>query len=59
VDNLENIIRLFLRQSNYEMPLPEVDNEFTNRAAYQEGRFTSDVDMSIYQCPSEDNDTGG
>lgn len=59
IDNLENIIRLFLRQSNYEMPLPEVDNEFTNRAAYQEGRFTSDVDLSIYQCPSEDNDTGG
>ncbi len=58
VDNLENIIRLFLRQSNYEMPLPEVDNEFTNRAAYQEGRFTSNVDLSIYQCPSEDNDTG-
>lgn len=58
VDNLENIIRLFLRQSDYEMPLPEIDNEFTARPAYQEGRFTSDVDLSIYQCPSDDNDTG-
>lgn len=59
VDSLENIIRLFLRQSDYEMPLPEVDDEFTARPAYQEGRFTSNVDLSIYQCPSEDKDTGG
>lgn len=48
VDTLENIIRLFLKQSNYEMPLPEIDEAFTNRQAYLEGRFTDDVDLSVY-----------
>jgi len=53
VDTLENIIRLLLKQSNYEMPLPEIDDEFTSRPAYLEGRFTPDVDLSIYN-----NDNG-
>jgi transposase len=53
-DILENIIRLLLQQSNYNMPLPEIDDEFTSRAAYIEGRFTSEVDLSIYACPSDD-----
>ena len=53
VDILENIIRLLLKQSNYEMPLPEIDDEFTSRPAYLEGRFTPDVDLSIYN-----NDNG-
>jgi len=56
VDTLENIIRLLLRQSNYEMPLPEVDGAFTNRPEYIEGRLTPDVDLSAYVCPSEHND---
>jgi hypothetical protein len=49
VDTIENIIRLLLRQSNYEMPLPEIDEAFTNRAAYLEGRFADEVDLSIYK----------
>ena len=49
VDTIENIIRLLLRQSNYEMPLPEINNEFTNRPAYLEGRFADEVDLSIYK----------
>jgi transposase len=49
VETIENIIRLLLRQSNYEMPLPEIDGEFTNRPAYLEGRFADEVDLSIYK----------
>ncbi|MGB9498795.1 MAG: helix-turn-helix domain-containing protein [Dissulfuribacterales bacterium] len=49
VDTIENIIRLLLRQANYVMPLPQIDEEFTNRPAYLEGRFTDEVDLSIYE----------
>ncbi|MCD4721728.1 MAG: helix-turn-helix domain-containing protein [Desulfobacula sp.] len=49
MDTIENIIRLLLRQSVYEMPLPEIDGEFTNRSAYLEGRFADEVDLSIYE----------
>ncbi len=48
VDTLENIIQLLLRQSNYKMPWPEIDNDFTNRPAYLEGRFADEADLSIY-----------
>jgi hypothetical protein len=49
MDTIENIIRLFLKQSNYAMPLPEINEAFINRPAYLEGRFTDDVDLSIYK----------
>ena len=49
IETIENIIRLLLRQSNYEMPLPEIDAKFTNRPAYLEGRFADEVDLSIYE----------
>lgn len=48
VDTIENIIRLLMRNSNYELPLPEVNHDFTNRPAYLEGRFTDEVDLSVY-----------
>jgi transposase len=49
VETIENIIQLLLRQSNYEMPLPEIDEAFTDRPAYLEGRFADEVDLSIYK----------
>ena len=49
VDTIENIIRLLLRQSNYEMPLPEINEEFTKRPAYLESRFADEADLSIYK----------
>ena len=49
VETIENIIRLLLRQSNYQMPLPAIDEDFTNRPAYLEGRFADEVDLSIYK----------
>lgn len=57
---LENIIRLLLRQSNYDMPLPQTENTFTNRPAYIEGQFTTDPDLSVYKKSSDgNNDTEG
>ncbi|MCD4723056.1 MAG: helix-turn-helix domain-containing protein [Desulfobacula sp.] len=49
VDTIENIIRLLLKQSNYEMPLPEINEEFTKRPAYLESRFADEADLSIYK----------
>jgi len=48
VDTIENIIRLLLRHTKYEMPLPEINEEFRSRPAYREGRFADEVDLSIY-----------
>jgi len=31
------------------MPSPEIDETFTNRPAYIEGRFADEVDLSIYK----------
>jgi hypothetical protein len=49
VDTIENIISLLLKQSNYTMPLPEINKEFTNRPAYLEGRFADEADLSKYK----------
>jgi len=53
MDTIENIIRLILKQSNYAMPLPEIDEAFKNRPAYIEGRFADEADLSIYKCSSD------
>ena len=53
MDTIENIIRLILKQSNYAMPFPEIDEEFKSRPAYIEGRFADEVDLSIYKWPSD------
>jgi len=49
VDTIENIIRLLLKQSNYAMPLPDINKEFTSRPAYIEGRFADEADLSKYR----------
>ena len=48
VDTIENIIRLLIKDASYELLLPEVNYDFTNRSAYLEGRFTDEVDLSVY-----------
>lgn len=54
VDTIENIIRLLMRDSNYDLPLPEVNHDFTNRPAYLEGRLTDEVDLSVYGKDDKD-----
>ncbi len=54
VNSIENIIRLLIRNSTYEPPLPEVNHDFSNRPAYLEGRFSDEVDLSVYGKKDED-----
>ena len=56
VDTIDNIIRLLMRDSNYELALPEVNHGFTNRPAYLEGRFTDEVDLSVYGDDEEEEE---
>ena len=46
---IERIAGLFLHQGLGELPRPEVDEAFRERAAYQEGALTDPPDWSLYQ----------
>jgi transposase len=51
LETVERIAWLYLQQGTGQLPLAEVDAEFTQRAAYQEGVLTEPPDLSIYQDP--------
>ena len=53
LESLERISLLYLRESDTELPLAEIDESFLQRAAYQEGSLTDLPDLSIYQEPEE------
>jgi hypothetical protein len=53
---IENIIRLLLKDSNYDMPLPEINDAFKNRQAYLEGRFADEADLSVYKNNDDDEE---
>ena len=53
-DALERIARLQLRQGGLRAPEPPVDRTYLNRPAYVEGRFSDDVDLSVYDEDKED-----
>jgi hypothetical protein len=42
---------LYLQQGDGPLPVAEVDAEFTQRQAYQDGSLTEPPDLSIYQDP--------
>jgi hypothetical protein len=45
---IERIAILLMEEGNYEVPSVQIDQEFTGRESYIDGRFTSDVDLSVY-----------
>ena len=51
LESLERIALLYLRESDAELPLAEIDESFLQRAAYQEGALTDLPDLSTYQEP--------
>ena len=53
-DALERIARLQLRQGGFRAPEPRVDRRYLDRPAYVEGRFSDDVDLSVYDNDKED-----
>jgi transposase len=55
LETVERIALLYLQQGTGQLPLAEVDADFTQRAAYQEGRLTEPPDLSIYQDPTTDH----
>jgi len=55
ITTIERIIELLFRNEYYEMPSPTHNNEYCNREAYIEGRFTDNVDLSIYDKRMEED----
>jgi len=53
---LERMAFLLLQEGNYQLPDTTVDLDFEYRAAYLEGRFSDEPDLSIYDKLIEDND---
>lgn len=53
VATIENIVILKLRDSDGNITLPEIDQDFQNRAAYIEGCFADEADLSIYDTEDE------
>ncbi len=56
IETFERIAILQLEEGNYELPLVEIDRELESRESYLEGRFTDEVDLSIYDEIMEDED---
>ncbi|ETR69470.1 MAG: integrase family protein [Candidatus Magnetoglobus multicellularis str. Araruama] len=57
-ETIEKIAILLMRESNYRIPVIDIDAEFKNRPAYIEGCFSEDVDLSIYQNFDEEEENG-
>jgi hypothetical protein len=51
LETVERIAVLYLQQGDGSLPLAEVDAQFTQRQACQEGSLTEPPDLSIYQDP--------
>jgi hypothetical protein len=50
---IERIALLYLQQGTGALPAPTVDEQLTERAAYQEGFLTEAPDLSIFQEPED------
>jgi transposase len=56
LQTIERIAHLSLRQGPELLPFAELDEEFRDREAYQDGYLTDQPDLSIYDEPGEDED---
>ena len=52
---IRRIAWLCLSQEEIVLPEPEVDEDFRQRPAYQEGYLTDPPDLSVYDQKSEEN----
>jgi transposase len=50
---IERIAVLLMQTGIYEIQTAEVDAEYKNREAYCDGRFTDDVDLSVYKMEDD------
>ena len=59
LQTFENIASLQLKEQNYENPFVEIDEDFLDRESYLEGRFSEEVDLSIYDTLMEEHEDDG
>jgi len=45
-----------MKEGNYDVPSVQIDQEFRERESYLDGRFSGDVDLSVYDNMIEDDD---
>jgi hypothetical protein len=55
IGTIENIIILKLRSGDFNTAPPEIDPDLQNRAAYIEGCFVDEADLSIYDETEDEN----
>ena len=55
IKTVERIAILQLTAGNLQLPVPQINQQFENRASYIEGCFTDEVDLSIYDNIKEDD----
>jgi hypothetical protein len=53
IATIERIAVLLMQTGAYEIQTAEVDAEYKNREAYCDGRFTDEVDLSVYKMEDE------
>ena len=59
IDDMETVERIAVlqtRQAGYQMPWVDIDEQLVSRPSFIEGRFTDDVDWSVYKDFEEDDD---
>ncbi len=45
-----------MEEGNYDVPSAQIDQEFTDREAYLDDRFSGEVDLSVYDKMMEEED---
>ena len=59
LQTVESIALLQLKEQNYVNPFVEIDEDFLDRESYLEGRFSEEVDLSIYEALMEEDEDDG
>jgi len=56
IKTVERIATLQLTAANFQLPLPQIDRQLGKRDAYIQGYFADEVDLSVYDNITEDDD---
>jgi len=56
VNTIERIAILLMREGNVHTPFIHVEHDFEQQETYLEGRFSGEIDLSLYDKILEDND---
>ena len=55
IKTVERIAILQLTAGNFKLPAPQIDQQLENRASYIEGCFADEVDLTVYDNITEDD----